>query len=277
MDIIHAIILGIVEGITEFLPISSTGHLTIIEKMLGYQIDSVGITAFTAVIQIGAILSAVVYFWNDIVKITTAWISGLLNKEKRNIDYKMGWFIVIGSIPIAIVGLLLKDIIESEFRSLWVVVAGLIVWSVVLVVADRINKEKRGESDITIKDIITMGTMQCFALVPGISRSGATISAGLFRGIDRTTATRMSFFLGIPALVAAGILEAITKSDDILETVGLMPSIVGMISSFLVGYISIAWLLKFVSRHNFNSFVVYRICLAIVIIVLLTSGIISAV
>ena len=277
MDIIHVIILGIVEGITEFLPISSTGHLTIIEKMLGYQIDSVGITAFTAVIQIGAILSAVVYFWNDIVKITTAWISGLLNKEKRNIDYKMGWFIIIGSIPIAIVGLLLKDIIESEFRSLWVVVAGLIVWSVVLVVADRVNKEKRGESDITIKDIITMGTMQCFALVPGVSRSGATISAGLFRGIDRTTATRMSFFLGIPALVAAGILEAITKSDDILETVGLMPSIVGMISSFLVGYISIAWLLKFVSRHNFNSFVVYRICLAIVIIVLLTSGTISAV
>ena len=277
MELLHAIILGIVEGVTEFLPISSTGHLTITEKLLGYQVDAAGITAFTAVVQIGAIAAAVLYFWKDIVRIVTAWVAGLFDTEKRReADYRMGWFVVVGSIPVAVVGLLLKHTIETTFRGLWVVAAGLILWSVVMYAADRYGRETRKEKDLTWKDGLFMGAIQCFSLIPGVSRSGATISAGLFRGIDRVTATRMSFFLGIPALVAAGGLEAVTQAKNISLHVGWTPTIVGVAVSFIVGYFSIAWLLKFVSHHNFTPFVVYRVGLGVAIVVLLLNGVLTA-
>ncbi|MGB4762684.1 MAG: undecaprenyl-diphosphate phosphatase [Candidatus Saccharimonas sp.] len=275
MDILHAILLGIVEGITEFLPVSSTGHLTIVEKLLGYEINSPGITAFTAVIQIGAILAAVVYFWKDIVRIATAWCRGVVSSQHRDsADYRMGWYIIIGSLPVAIVGLLFKDEIETVLRSMWFVVAGLIVWSIVMLVADRKGTQQRTEGDITWRDALIIGCVQCLSLVPGVSRSGATIAAGLFRGIDRVVATRLSFFLGIPALVAAGGLQAVTQASTITHTVGWGATIAGIVTSFIVGYVSIAWLLKFVSHHNFTPFVIYRIVLAFVIIGLLTSGIV---
>lgn len=277
MELLHAIILGIVEGVTEFLPISSTGHLTITEKLLGYQVNAAGITAFTAVVQIGAIAAAVLYFWKDIVRIVTAWLAGLFDAEKRReADYRMGWFVVIGSIPVAVVGLLLKHTIETTFRGLWVVAVGLILWSAVMYAADRYGRETRNEKDLTWKDGLFMGAIQCFSLIPGVSRSGATISAGLFRDIDRVTATRMSFFLGIPALAAAGGLEAVTQAKNISLHVGWTPTILGIVVSFIVGYFSIAWLLKFVSHHNFTPFVIYRVGLGAAIVVLLLNGVLTA-
>lgn len=277
MDILHAILLGVIEGLTEFLPISSTGHLMIVEKLLGYQIDAPGISAFTAVIQIGAIAAAVVYFWKDISRVAAAWFKGLFDEKKRDFDYRMGWYVIFGSLPIAVVGLLLKKEIETVFHSLWVIVFGLIAWSVVLWLADKKATEKRQEKDITLKDSLVIGAVQCAALIPGVSRSGATIAAGLFRGLDRAAATRLSFFLGIPALVAAGGLEATTQAKNISVGVGWPATIVATLVSFGVGYAAIAWLIKFVSNHDFSLFVKYRVVLGVVIAALLLFGVVSAV
>lgn len=281
MDILHAIILGIVEGITEFLPISSTGHLTIAEDLMGFKINSPSITAFTAVIQIGSIAAAVVYFWKDIVRVVGAWVRGIFDRTKRSeFDYKLGWYVILGTIPVAVVGLLLKHDIETVFRSLWFVVAGLLVWSVVLWLSDRYEqrvKTPKGEHDITWRDTLIIGLVQCFALIPGVSRSGATISAGLFRGISRVEATRLSFFLGIPALVAAGLLELVTQAKHISNGVGWMPTIVATVAAFVVGYIAIAWLLRFISQHTFSIFVWYRVVLGVVIAVLLMTKVIGVV
>ncbi len=276
MDILHAILLGIVEGVTEFLPISSTGHLTIVEKLLGYQIDSPEITAFTAVIQIGAILAAVIYFWKDIVRILAAWYRGLVDASQRGLDYKFGWSVIIGSVPIILAALVFKDQVETVFRSLWFVVGGLILWSVVLWIADKKARETKQEKDVTWKDTLIIGLTQCIALIPGVSRSGATISAGLLRGIDRVTATRLSFYLGIPALVAAGLYQSVKHVDDISAGVGWLPTIIATVVSFIVGYISIAWLLKFVSKHDFSLFIWYRLALGTGIAVLLLTNVISA-
>ncbi len=281
MNLLHAILLGIVEGLTEFLPVSSTGHLTIVEKLLGYSIDAPGITAFTAVIQIGAIGAAIVYFWKDIVRVAKAWFGGIFDATKRdNFDYRFGWYIIIGSIPVAIVGLLLKDQIETGFRSLWFVVGGLILWSGVMWYADRHENKlhrPRDEEATTWRDTLIIGLVQCFALIPGVSRSGATISAGLLRGINRVAATRLSFFLGIPALVAAGALESVTQAKHISEGVGWAPTIVATIVAFVVGYGAIAWLLKFISKHSFSLFIWYRLILGGVIAILIITGVVGAV
>ncbi len=281
MNLLHAILLGIVEGLTEFLPVSSTGHLTIVEKLLGYQIDAVGITAFTAIIQIGSILAAVLYFRKDIVRVAGAWLGGIIDTKKRsNFDYKLGWYIIIGSIPVAIVGLLLKHEIETGFRSLWFVVAGLILWAGVMWFADRYEdklRKPRGEETTTWRDTLIIGLAQCFALIPGVSRSGATISAGLLRGIDRVAATRLSFFLGIPALIAAGGLESVTQAKHISEGIGWGPTIIATIVAFVVGYVAIAWLLKFISRHNFSIFIWYRLAIGGIIALLILTGTIGAV
>ncbi|WP_297589206.1 undecaprenyl-diphosphate phosphatase [uncultured Mobiluncus sp.] len=285
----EALILGIVEGITEYLPVSSTGHLTITEYLMGKQIDDVGMVAFTAVIQIGAIAAAVLYFWSDIWRIIKAWVTGVFHKSaRRHPDYRFGWAIIIGSVPIAVVGLLFKDFIETGLRSMWFVAAGLVVWSAVLFAADhyaarRMAKKPahslrnpKSDNQTTIMQASLIGLMQCVSLIPGVSRSGATISAGLFLGFDRVLATRLSFFLGIPALVAAGALEGISNFDTIGETVGWAPTVLGLVMSFVIGYVSIAWLLKFVSKHSFNSFIIYRLCIGGLIAVLLIAGIIPA-
>jgi undecaprenyl-diphosphatase len=275
MAIWQAIILGVVEGVTEFLPISSTGHLTITEKLLGMDIDDPAVTAYTAVIQVGAIAAVLVYFWRDIVRLSKAWFRGLFSAgARRDFDYRFGWYVIAGSIPIGIVGFAFQDVIKGPLRSLWFVAGSLIVWSVVIAFAEYAATQVRGERQLTLKDTLVIGLAQCLALVPGVSRSGATITVGLLRDLDRVTATRLAFFLGVPALTAAGVYEL----PDALKsgTVGSVPLIVGTVVSFLVAYASIAWLLRFVAHHTMMSFVWYRVGLGLLIIVLLVTGAVQA-
>lgn len=274
----QAIILGIIEGITEFLPISSTGHLTIAEKLMGMSLHDPSLTAFTAVIQIGAIAAAVLYFWSDIWRVLTAWWRGLWQQKARvAFDYRYGWAIILGSVPIAVSGIAFKDEIETVLRSLWFVAGALILWSGVMWLADKYGTGRRKETDTTWKDTLVIGLGQCLSLVPGVSRSGATISVGLLRGFDRVTVTKLSFFLGIPALVAAGVLQAVTEYQHITGGVGWGATALATAVSFIVGYMSIAWLLKFVASNNFSVFIWYRVVLGVVIMVLIGSGVISAV
>ena len=287
MSWLHAVILGIVEGITEFLPVSSTGHLNIVEKLLHYDIEGKGMTAFTAVIQIGAILAAVIYFWGDIVRIVAAWFRGLTNRSARSDpDYTLGWGIILGSIPVAVVGLVLKDFIEVTARSLWVIAGALIIWSAVMWFADQQSdgptgathaSAGKGMSQVSVKDALIIGAFQALSpVLPGISRSGATISAGLFLRFDRVTATRLSFFMGIPALIAAGLLEAVTAAGDIADGIGWLATGIATVVSGLVAYATIAWLLKFVSSNKFTGFLVYRVVLGAIIIALVASSTITA-
>ena len=272
----QAIVLGIIEGITEFLPISSTGHLTIAEKLMGMPLDDEGLIAFTAIIQIGAIAAAIIYFWQDIQRVLIAWWRGLWWKRaRRKFDYKYGWAIIIGSVPIAVVGLVFKDEIETVLRSLWFVAGALIIWSGVMWLADKYATTKRVEKDTTWRDTLVIGLGQCLSLIPGVSRSGATISVGLLRGFDRVTVTKLSFFLGIPALVAAGLLEVVTKYKHISGGVGWTSTIIATVVSFGVGYVAVAWLLKFIQNNDFRSFIIYRFALGLILVVLLGAGIIS--
>ena len=272
----QAIVLGIIEGITEFLPISSTGHLTIAEKLMGMPLDNEGLIAFTAIIQIGAIAAAIIYFWQDIQRVLIAWWRGLWWKRaRRQFDYKYGWAIIIGSVPIAVVGLVFKDEIETVLRSLWFVAGALIVWSGVMWLADKYATTQRVAKDTTWRDTLVIGLGQCLSLVPGVSRSGATISVGLLRGFDRVTVTKLSFFLGIPALVAAGLLEVVTKYKHISGGVGWTSTIIATVVSFGVGYVAVAWLLKFIQNNDFRSFIVYRFALGLILVALLGAGMIS--
>ncbi len=275
MDYFDAVVLGIVEGLTEFLPVSSTGHLTIAEKLLGLPVDDSpegrAVTAFTAVIQMGAIAAVLLYFWRDIVRIAAAWGRGLVKPEHRgDYDHRMGWFVIIGSVPIGVVGFAAQDLITGPLRSLWVVAGALIVWSVVMVYAERRGRQTRGEDEMTWRDAVVMGLVQCLALVPGVSRSGATISAGLLQGLDRVAATRMAFFLGIPSLTAAGLYELKEVGG-----VGVGPTVVGTVVSFLVAYASVAWLLRFVSHHSIGKFVPYRVGLGLLVMALLSAGVLT--
>jgi len=268
------VVLGVVEGLTEFLPVSSTGHLTITEKILGLPIDDDGVTAYTAVIQMGAIAAVIVYFFKDIVQIAAGWFRGLFKPELRgSLDHRMGWYVIVGSIPIGIVGFLGKDVIAGPLRSLWWVGVGLIVWSGVMVFAERVGQQTRGEKRLSMRDAIVIGLAQCFALVPGVSRSGATISTGLLLNLDRVTATRLSFFLSIPALTAAGLYEL---KDIPGSGIGLGPTLVGTFVSFVVAYAAVAWLLRFVAGHSIVAFVPYRLVLGGAILVLLATGAITA-
>ncbi|NQX11784.1 undecaprenyl-diphosphate phosphatase [Microbacteriaceae bacterium VKM Ac-2855] len=277
MDILQAIILGIVEGLTEFLPVSSTGHLTITEKLMGLRVDDAGVTAFTAIIQIGAIAAVLLYFRKDIAELATAWFLGLRHpSQRKRTNYRIAWYVILGSIPIGIIGFLGKDVISGGLRNLWVVVAALLGWSVVMLVAERVSTETKDRRAITLKDVIIIGMVQCVALIPGVSRSGATISGGLFRGLDRVTATKFAFYLSIPALTAAGAYEAATAASDVSASVGWIPTLIATAVSSLVAYASIAWLLRYVAGHGFGVFVGYRVALALVLSGLLLTGTIAA-
>jgi undecaprenyl-diphosphatase len=274
MTIWDAVILGIVEGLTEFLPVSSTGHLTIASKALGLPIDDPSVTAFTAVIQIGAIAAVVLFMWKDISRYAVAWFRGLTKPEFRGeFDHRMGWYVIIGSLPICIVGFLGKDLISGPLRSLWWVAGSLIVWSFFMVAAERLGSQRRPLEKITLTDAIFMGLLQCLALIPGVSRSGATITAGLFRGLDRVASTRVAFLLGIPALIGAAVFEL---PDAMGGSVGAAPLIVGTVVSFVVAYGSVAWLLRFVAKHTTEIFAFYRILIGIVILILLATSTITA-
>lgn len=274
----HAVVLGIVEGITEFLPVSSTGHVTVVQKLLGYTIDSPDMTAFAAIIQIGSILAAVLYFWKDITRIVAAWWKGLFDKKARTSqDYRMGWMVIVGSLPIAIVGLAFHTQIETTLRSLWVVAIALLVWSGVMWIADATAKQVKDESKATWKDTLLIGVVQCLALIPGVSRSGATISVGLLRGFDRVAATKLAFFLGIPALLAAGMYQAASQFNAVADGAGWAATIIGTITAFIVSYIVVSWLLRFIAHHSYMTFIWYRIGFGVLLIAFLSIGIIPAV
>ena len=273
MDYIQAVVLGIVEGLTEFLPVSSTGHLTITEKLLGLDVADRSVTAYTAVIQMGAILAVIFYFWRDIFRIAGAWATGLVKPELRGtLDHRMGWYVIIGSLPIGIVGLLARDVITGPLRSLWVVAAALILWSAVLLYSERRGRQTRGEKALSLRDAVIVGLAQCVALVPGVSRSGATIATGLLLGLDRVTATRMSFFLSIPALLAAGLYEL---PEALSGDISIGQTVVGTVVSFVVAYAAVAWLLRFVTGNSIARFVPYRVGLGVLLIVLLGTGLMS--
>ncbi|WP_411090007.1 undecaprenyl-diphosphate phosphatase [Streptomyces sp. 061-3] len=271
----QAIVLGIVEGVTEFLPISSTGHLKITEGLMDIPVDDKGVVAFTAVIQVGAIAAVLVYFFKDIVRFVTAWVRGLAHRDQRdNHDYKFTWWVIYATIPIVIVGLAAKPLIEGPLASLWVVAGSLIVGSGVMWAADQMGRHRRGEEDTTLKDAMLVGCSQILALLfPGFSRSGATMSTGLMLDLNRVAATRLSFFLGIPSLTGAGLYEL---KDAVGGGVGAVPLAVGTVVSFLVAYASIAWLLKFVAKHSFNAFVIYRIIVGVLLFALLGAGVLNA-
>jgi len=275
VNLLQAGILGVVEGLTEFIPVSSTGHLTVAEKLLGLKVDDVSVTGFTAVIQFGAILAVLLFFRRDIVRLVVGGIGGLFSADVRrdNPDFRFAWWVVAGSIPIGIVGFLGKSVIEGPLRNLWVVAAALIVWSGAMVYAERVATQARGEGELTLRDVLIIGASQCLALIPGVSRSGATISVGLVRGLDRVSATRLSFFLSIPALTAAGLY---TLKDALNGSVGAVPTLVGTVVSFVVAYASIAWLLRFVAHHPITYFVAYRVLAGVVVALLLITSVVTA-
>jgi undecaprenyl-diphosphatase len=275
VNLFQAIILGIVEGLTEFLPVSSTGHQTIVAGLMGLQIDDPSITSFIAVIQIGAIAALVIYLRQDIWRLLKAWVRGLGSAEaRRDPSYREAWLVIIGSLPIAVVGVVFRDFIKGPLRSLWVVAIALIVWGVVMLIAEYVAKQDRHEKDLDLKDALIIGGTQALALIPGVSRSGATISAGLMLGIDRVTAARFGFLLGIPALAGAAVLEV----PDAIRSggVGLFLTLVGTAVSFVVAYLTVAWMLRFVSRHTIRVFVWYRWALAVALIIALSTGFVTA-
>ncbi|MFA1541713.1 undecaprenyl-diphosphate phosphatase [Actinomadura monticuli] len=271
----QAVVLGIVEGLTEFLPVSSTGHLKITEGLMGIPVDDEAVVGFTAVIQVGAIAAVLVYFFADIVRIVSAWGRGIVDPSERyHHDYKFGWWVIFATVPVVVVGVAAKDLIEGPLASLWVVAGSLIGGSVVMWLADRLGRHKRGEDDTSLTDAMLIGSSQILAMLfPGFSRSGATMSVGLMLGLDRVAATRLSFFLGIPALTGAGLYELPTALG---AGVDALPLAVGTAVSFGVAYASIAWLLRFVARHSFTSFVVYRIAVGLLLFGLLGAGTLNA-
>ncbi|KPI28584.1 undecaprenyl-diphosphate phosphatase [Streptomyces sp. NPDC054950] len=271
----QAVVLGAVEGVTEFLPVSSTGHLKITEGLMGIKVDDDAVVGFSAVIQVGAIAAVLVYFRKDIVRIVTAWFRGLRSREERHHhDYKFAWWVICATIPIVVVGLAAKPLIEGPLASLWVVAGSLIVGSGVMWAADQMGRHKRGEDDTSFKDAMLVGSSQILALLfPGFSRSGATMSTALMLDLDRVAATRLSFFLGIPALTGAGIYEL---KDALGTGAGAAPLAVGTAVSFVVAYASIAWLLKFVAKHSFNAFVIYRLVVGVALFGLLAAGVLDS-
>jgi undecaprenyl-diphosphatase len=269
------VILGVVEGLTEFLPVSSTGHLKIAEGFLGIPVDDPAVVGFTAVIQVGAIAAVLVYFFGDIVRLARAWGRGIANPAARaDHDYKFAWWIIFATIPIVIVGILAQELIKGPLASLWIVAGSLIAGSGVMWLAEWRGTQKRGEQEVTFTDSMLVGSSQILAMLfPGFSRSGATISTSLLLGLDRVTATRLSFFLSIPALTGAGIYEL---KDALGTGVGAAPLVVGTVVSFVVAYASVAWLLRFVARHSINGFGIYRVLVGLTLFGLLAGGVLEA-
>ncbi|NWO17314.1 MAG: undecaprenyl-diphosphate phosphatase [Corynebacterium sp.] len=273
MSWVQVLVLSFVQGLTEFLPVSSSGHLRIVSELFWGQDAG---ASFTAVIQLGTELAVVVFFAKMIWQILTGWFKGWVDKESRGQDWKMGWFVIVGSIPIGVLGLVGKDLIRDALRNLWITAGMLILFSLVFIVAERVGKKNRGFDELTMKDAIIMGLCQCLALIPGVSRSGGTISGGLFLGLDREVATRFSFLLAIPAVLASGLFSLPDAFDPAAgQAASGMQLLVGTAVAFVVGYASIAWLLKFVSNHSFEWFAAYRIPVGIFVMILLAIGVLQ--
>ncbi|WP_019202957.1 undecaprenyl-diphosphate phosphatase [Tsukamurella sp. 1534] len=280
MTWLQAIVLGLVQGLTEFLPVSSSGHLRIVSEI--WFGDDAG-ASFTAVTQLGTELAVLIYFARKIFRVVAAWFRGLRDATQRGVDYRLGWYVIIGTIPIGVLGYLLKDEIRTAARNLWLVATMLIVFSFVILAAEYVSSKyyaarQRPIDEVTARDAVVMGLAQCLALVPGVSRSGATSSAGLFLGLERRAAVELSFLFAIPAVTASGLFSL----PDAFQTggPGLHASgpqlLVATVIAFIVGYAAIAWLLDFVSKHSLNWFVGYRIIVGVTVLGLLSTGVISA-
>jgi undecaprenyl-diphosphatase len=271
VSVVEAIVLGIVQGLTEFLPISSTGHLRIVPAFLGW--DDPG-AAFTAVTQLGTMLAVLLYFREDLLRITLAWLRSLRDRPaRRELDARLGWYIVLGTIPIGIFGVLFKDQIETGARDLYLIGVALIVLGLILLLAEKVGTRERSIEQIRTKDGLAIGFAQALALIPGVSRSGATITAGLFMGLDRPAAARYSFLLSVPAVVLSGLLELGTiLSEDEGNDAGLGALAIATLMAFVSGYAAIAWLLSFLSNHSTAIFVVYRVALGALVLVLAGTG-----
>jgi undecaprenyl-diphosphatase len=271
VDTPQAIVLGVVQGLTEFLPISSTGHLRIVPALLGWEDPG---AAFTAVTQLGTMAAILVYFRADIARILAAWVRGLRDRTMRHtLDSRLGWYVLVGTIPIGIFGLAFRHQVETGARNLELIGAALIALGLVLLYAERVSTRSRGIESLTLRDGILIGFWQAVALIPGVSRSGATITGGLLLGLDRTSAARYSFLLSIPAVVLSGALELRHATEG--NGPGAVPTALATVIAFAVGYASIAVLLRFLTNHSTMVFVVYRIALGTLVIALAASGVIA--
>jgi undecaprenyl-diphosphatase len=271
VDAFQAIVLGTVQGLTEFLPISSTAHLRIVPAFAGW--DDPG-AAFTAVTQLGTMAAVLLYFRTDLWRIGRAWLASLRRPELRSgLDARMGWYIVLGTIPIGVFGLVFAGQIETGARDLYVIGTTLIVLGLVLLAADQVARRDRSIEDITRRDGIVIGLAQACALVPGVSRSGATITAGLMLGFDRASAARYSFLLSVPAVVISGLFELRKIGDE--GGAGAAPTILATLAAFVVGYASIAFLLRWLTRHSLAVFVAYRVGLGALVLALAGTGVIA--
>ena len=276
MSWLQVVALSILQGLTEFLPISSSGHLAIASRVF-FSGDAGA--SFTAVSQLGTEAAVLVYFARDIGRIVKAWFDGLFVKAHRdNVDYRMGWCVIIGSIPIGVLGLLFKDEIRSGVRNLWITATAMLVFSFVIAAAEYFGRQNRHVEQLRWSDGLLVGLAQCLALVPGVSRSGSTISAGLFLGLDRELSARFGFLLAIPAVFASGLFslpDAFHPVTEGMSATGLQ-LLVSVIIAFVVGLVAITWLLRFVAHHAMYWFVGYRVVLALVVLGLLASGVVAA-
>jgi undecaprenyl-diphosphatase len=274
VSLIEAIVLGIVQGLTEFLPISSTAHLRIVPAFFGWEDPG---AAFTAVTQLGTMVAVLAYFRADLWRIAQAWTSSVLRRQRpADLDARLGWYIVIGTVPIVIFGVLFERQIETGARSLYLMGTTLIVLGFVLLLAERVGSRRRRLEDMSLREGIIVGFAQAAALIPGVSRSGATISAGLFLGLDRQAAARFSFLLSVPAVVLSGVFQLVgIVRGDPGESGGLVGLIVATLLAFLVGYASIAFLLRYLASHSTVVFVVYRVALGTLVLVLAGTNVIS--
>lgn len=271
----QTIVLAVLQGLTEFLPVSSSGHLAIASRL--FFAGDAG-ASFTAVTQLGTEAAVLIYFAKDIWRILTAWFGGLTDAARRTADYWLGWWVIIGTIPICVMGLLFKDQIRSGARNLWVVATAMIVFSAVIALAEYVGKQTRDVEQLTWKDSVIVGLAQCLALVPGVSRSGATISAGLFLGMNRELAARFGFLLAIPAVLASGLFslpDAFKPVTEGMSATGAQLA-VAIAIAFVVGYAAVSWFLKFLVRHSMYWFVGYRVVLGVTVLALLSTGVVAA-
>jgi undecaprenyl-diphosphatase len=269
MSIFEAIVLGVVQGLSEFLPVSSTAHLRIVPAFVGWKDPG---AAFTAVIQLGTMAAVLLYFRADIWRIARTWLTSLRVPERRGeLDARLGWYLILGTIPIGVFGLIFKDQIESGARDLYLIGATLIVLGLVLGWADAVGRKDRGIETIETRDGAFVGVAQALALVPGVSRSGATITAGLLRGLNRPAAARFSFLLSVPAVVLSGLFELRHAGGK----AGAAALVTSTVLAFVTGYVSIAFLLRYLTTHSVSVFVVYRVALGAIVLALVAAGTIS--
>lgn len=271
MSALEAIILGLLQGITEFLPVSSTAHLLFVPEFLGW--DDPG-SAFTAVTQIGTLAAVMIYFRHELVSISVAWVRGVRDQDGReDPDYRLGWYIVIGTIPIVVFGAIFADQVETGARSLSLVAWTMIALGLLLLLSEKLATHRRPLSSIGMRDAVVIGLAQATALVPGVSRSGATLTAGLFVGFQREAAARYSFLLSIPSVFASGVYELFALiGDTAADDVGFWPLLLGTATAFVAGYATIAWLLSFLQTHTTIPFVIYRVALGSLVLALLAAG-----